>query len=93
MHTVMYFKQRGCKGLFSKLNDLIQATAAKFSVARLKSAPGAHLLPKSNSFATVAANNKTIVYVVTKAYSGLSKKKKNLKNPSAFLFILKSVYL
>lgn len=61
MHTVMYFKQRGCKGLFSKLNDLIQATAAKFSVARLKSVPEAHLLPKSNSFATVAANNKTVV--------------------------------
>lgn len=32
---VMYLKQHGCKGLVSKLNYLTQATAARFSIARL----------------------------------------------------------
>lgn len=88
MYIVLYVKEHACKGLFSKWIDLIQATALKFSIARpTKSASKAQLLPKSNSFATVAATSQTIVYFITQAYSCLSKKK---KNPFTFLFILKS---
>lgn len=47
-----------------------------FNCKAVESASETHLLLKSNSFATVAASNQTIVYCVTKARSSLRKKNK-----------------